>query len=106
MLRQVSPIGKENNTNTRLKNHQETCDQEQVTHIHQISSTLIQKRQNKTRSKQPEKNNTKDLIGLSSPSTPQGQRKDSTGQQIQKDWTNTEQIKIIRYILVSSVSSI
>ena len=36
MLRQVSPIGKENNANARLKkktNHEKTY---QVTHIHQI----------------------------------------------------------------------
>ena len=43
--------------------------------------------------KQPEKNNTKDLIGLSHPSTPQDQRKKTTDQHIQKDWINGEQLK-------------
>ena len=42
MLRQISPTGKENDTNTRLKrtNNKKT---KQVTHIHQISSTLSKK---------------------------------------------------------------
>ena len=67
--RQTPTAEKENNTNSRLKrtNHQKT---QQVIHIHQTSSTPIQK--GRTTQEKNSKNNKKDLLGLPSPINPTG----------------------------------
>lgn len=51
MLRQVSPIGKENNTNTRLKKNKPPKDIASYSRPSNLS-TPIQKRQNNTRTEQ------------------------------------------------------
>ena len=62
MLRQVSLIGRENDTNNRL---QRTNNQRHSRLLTSIKyQTPIQKRQNNTSTTQPEQNYTKDLIGL------------------------------------------